>query len=620
MKKKININNKGFTMVEIIAVIAVLVIVAGIFSVNMIRSLNKNKIEENKNVVNTIKSAADAYVSANPEKLESLYTEKAFIDVELGELRDDGLISENLKDAETGQILNDNTKIRIQLTNDGRFEIVYPIKEEDLNKKSWELKVNPLTVGYGEGDASTWCQNNALKDFGTVNLQIVDFETGNKYTGNTSNIDLKYTSCDVNPKMAGTYNITYQYKDPSTGATMTKDRVVYVTTSKNDIASFTAIINNNKVIGVNATNVPITITNFPKNGGSINQINTTIEKLGEYGYKIEGFKVDQAIENGKATITNTRTNSDGSTISSVTANYKVTDSFASVILDKLKDDPNGPLKNDGYFTGQNPDNNVKYGGKDFKIYYINGNVMKLVYTGNDIKGAYGQIGNCIQGCCNQGRYLYAALGDTQTLVSGSAASNFATTFGFKKNMDEYLNDFYDSLSNKNYLTNMTLKIKYTMQNYQIRVNDRTYNNSENVSNAIQEHEIPTKVALLSKDEYVKIAKCSNETNCVGNTYLNGSHFWLLDPYKIQFGLGAWNQGVHQAMMTSYSVKNGLLFYGQGADRASGSFKQAEEKDGQVHLGTSSVVTDTLVIKPTIQLSNVKTATGSGTADDPYVIK
>ena len=57
---------RGFTLVEIIIIIVVLVAIAGLFAVNMISTLKRNKDDETKSIVAQIKSAADAYVVANP--------------------------------------------------------------------------------------------------------------------------------------------------------------------------------------------------------------------------------------------------------------------------------------------------------------------------------------------------------------------------------------------------------------------------------------------------------------------------------------------------------------------------------------------------------------------------
>ena len=85
-------NKKGFTLVEIIAVIALIAVIVGIFIVNLV---GKNDPKENnKDTVKQILSAADAYVSANRSEIEKLYEGYNFVDITIGDLKNNGLIAE----------------------------------------------------------------------------------------------------------------------------------------------------------------------------------------------------------------------------------------------------------------------------------------------------------------------------------------------------------------------------------------------------------------------------------------------------------------------------------------------------------------------------------------------
>jgi len=59
MKK---INNKGFTLIELIVVIGILSLMFGLFSINFIRELDQSKIIQSETVKNEIVEAAKAYV------------------------------------------------------------------------------------------------------------------------------------------------------------------------------------------------------------------------------------------------------------------------------------------------------------------------------------------------------------------------------------------------------------------------------------------------------------------------------------------------------------------------------------------------------------------------------
>ena len=155
MKKN---SKKGFTLVEIIIVIALLVVIAGIFSLNMIKSLSKQKVEENENVVSQILSAANTYVSVNPEEVENLYNGYGYVDIPIGDLRDAGLLSEELKDSETGEIIPDTDKVRVKLDLGDFLDFTYPA---DGDQDAWKFIADNKSIPYDEnGSVEKWCAVN----------------------------------------------------------------------------------------------------------------------------------------------------------------------------------------------------------------------------------------------------------------------------------------------------------------------------------------------------------------------------------------------------------------------------------------------------------------------------
>ena len=106
-------NKKGVTLVEIIAVIVLLVTIGGIFTVSMVRKLNDK--ENNKDTVKQIISAADAYVSANKEEIEKLYEGYNFVDITIKDLKNNGLLNDDIIDPNTNEKYSDDEKVRITL-------------------------------------------------------------------------------------------------------------------------------------------------------------------------------------------------------------------------------------------------------------------------------------------------------------------------------------------------------------------------------------------------------------------------------------------------------------------------------------------------------------------------
>ncbi len=72
MKK---INNKGFTLIELIVVIGILSLMFGLFSINFIRELDQSKIIQSETVKNEIVEAAKAYVELHKTSNDSRYND-----------------------------------------------------------------------------------------------------------------------------------------------------------------------------------------------------------------------------------------------------------------------------------------------------------------------------------------------------------------------------------------------------------------------------------------------------------------------------------------------------------------------------------------------------------------
>lgn len=58
-------NNKGFTLIEVIVVIAIIAFIAGIFTVNMTRTLQSLDDSEQDRLTSDVELAADAYINGN---------------------------------------------------------------------------------------------------------------------------------------------------------------------------------------------------------------------------------------------------------------------------------------------------------------------------------------------------------------------------------------------------------------------------------------------------------------------------------------------------------------------------------------------------------------------------
>ncbi len=645
-------NDKGFTLVEVIVVVALLVVIAGLFAVNMINTLNKNKDEGNKGVISEITSAADAYVAANPEEVEKLYNGFGYVDIEIGELRDAGFLSEKIKDAETGKVIPDEEIVRVKLDLGDYLDFTYPVDPEEKDIKAWTMVAEPLTIEYDKStDSATWCANNQNKFSGLYDANYVNMKnyaevtsklyvmdnsadkSGEMYGKEGANQDyfrdlkLQAEECNVNPQKAGTYNITYKYLDPDLKTEKTYNRPVYVKTSTSDVISFTAVINDGKPIMLGAKDVPITITETYKDG-TTGILESTTDSLNAIEYEIEKFDTS-VVGSRNAVVTTSKTNSDGSKPEAQQPPYKVTDSFIEILAGSPDCTTSTTSGTKCYYRGEQEGNYVDYYGKIFRIYVIDKetNTMGIIYDQDYVVEPYGQLGGCFSGCCNNGRYAYISLGDYNR--------------GFSKTMDTHLNSFYNSLnrgSSLRYLQSQTFTSFYNEEDYSLRTNHNYANQLSvygHITNlAVKTKTMTTKVALLQASDYSEIANCSSQQKCITDTicsdstssrnncftgtfctpeytckdttnYLNkGTDFWLLDFYSVRLGVGAYNGGVNAAEAQEFKVTASGDVSHDGATKAQGSQTPIINRNG---------------VRPTVSLNNPKILSGDGTKDAPYVV-
>lgn len=347
-------SKKGFTIVELIVVIGLLIIIAGIFSLNMIMTTQKQREEDNKNIVAQIISAANTYVSINPDEVKNLYEGYGYVDIPVGDLKEAGLLTEELIDKESGKKIPDDDKVRVKLDITDTIEFTYPA-EGELN--GYKFTADNLNVAYDEfATVESWCKindtdpissnvygglsNNANYLTNKSRMYAVD-KNGQIYKDDLnkyfSDFKLSVESCDVNPSKVGTYSITYKYTDPDTNEEKTFKRVVYIDSKSKDVISFAVEINGGTPIvrGTRPEVIPIRIIETYRDGTKT--IDTYIGKLKpslnpEYDYEIADFKTDNVITKD-ATVSRTKQNSDGSLPPTEKSKYEVISDVYDVTYD-----------------------------------------------------------------------------------------------------------------------------------------------------------------------------------------------------------------------------------------------------------------------------------------------
>ena len=141
-------NNKGFTLIELIMVIALLAVIALLTTPNIIKLIEKNKVDNYNNAIDTIIKATEVYVSNNKYNLDfsgqyckpSDKSDKNISAIiELNDLIENKDISGEVKNHCTDSNIDNKTEIKIILncgTRQFSYEIIGndSLKTKDINK------------------------------------------------------------------------------------------------------------------------------------------------------------------------------------------------------------------------------------------------------------------------------------------------------------------------------------------------------------------------------------------------------------------------------------------------------------------------------------------------------
>ena len=158
-------NNKGFTLIEMIMVITILAMLAVLTTPNVIKMINKNKVDNYNSVIDSIIKASDLYTSDNRYDLvfngscSGNYEENTRINTEikLKNLVDSKDISTPIRNECTNEEISNLDDIIVTITLDCKTKN-FSYKIEDTSNKHF-IRKDGVTSTDGKIIEGKYCTN-----------------------------------------------------------------------------------------------------------------------------------------------------------------------------------------------------------------------------------------------------------------------------------------------------------------------------------------------------------------------------------------------------------------------------------------------------------------------------
>ena len=214
---------KGFTLVELIVTIGLLALIGASIGISLNRSIKKQNENNYIEYVSRIKSAANLYASNNSEILNSLYTNKGYVEVTAKDIINDGYLNKNTYNPNTKKTIEETDKIRLSLDANGTISVEYPTTEITNDY----LQAIDIIIDYKEGN-NIENKDYCYEDKNTPTLAYVDKDGNIKADYLQENETIKCTGSEkVDSNKPGTYELKYEYKT-ETGEWRQKTRKVLI--------------------------------------------------------------------------------------------------------------------------------------------------------------------------------------------------------------------------------------------------------------------------------------------------------------------------------------------------------------------------------------------------------
>ena len=218
-------NSKGFTIVELLTVIVLLLLIGGVSFVSFFTINNKTRNKQYNNVVDDIEAAAEVYLNKNSNLKSSIYNNKGFILVDFVELKNNGLIKEDLINPKSNKEFKDSDFVNIHLNDDGS-----EIECEYMGESVAYLRVSPKKETINK--SVNYDKSRILKEVYAFNKSGNPISKENisykiYYSANNHNYKLYNKNYIDNNGESGYYKIEYSFNDDIENKIIKNIRLVY---------------------------------------------------------------------------------------------------------------------------------------------------------------------------------------------------------------------------------------------------------------------------------------------------------------------------------------------------------------------------------------------------------
>lgn len=118
-------NTKGFTLIEIIAVIALLAVIGLVAAPSIIRSLKTADTNQYDGFVEDLYLATETYINLNESTYANLKTVGGTATITIGKLREEKLVKAKLVNPKTNKTVPDSASVKVTVQADLTFKYEY---------------------------------------------------------------------------------------------------------------------------------------------------------------------------------------------------------------------------------------------------------------------------------------------------------------------------------------------------------------------------------------------------------------------------------------------------------------------------------------------------------------